>query len=362
MPENKKCQFKSRWRPDYTCPEPPLEDSEKGYCIFHEPREDKDIKKFQEGIKKKISKEDYDFTGYWFPEHTTTFLSRHHNFNFKNYASFQEATFRGEAEFVGSTFEKEAFFMDCTFEGKVFFRGATFKRGADFRGRTKFEGIADFTEATFEKKIAWFTGATFEGNAQFEKTTFEQGADFRQARFKSFAYFEELKIKGLLYLDNETKFEEPKGADVPFRIGRLLWHRQGNYVEEGKYHYQEMDYIRKQKNWFVRYILANLFHRLLYGYGEKPVWIFGWCGGLIIFSSLIYWISKGVLKIVGVQAVPVEDYWNSLYFSVVTFTTLGYGDFRPIGKIKILASIEAILGIFFVALFIFTFARKTAER
>jgi len=105
-----------------------------------------------------------------------------------------------------------------------------------------------------------------------------------------------------------------------------------------------------------------MFWNILYGYGEKPFWILAWCAGLLLFSSVIYRISKGVLKIVGVRTVSVEDYWNSLYFSVVTFTTLGYGDFRPIGKVKILASIEAILGIFFVALLIITFARKTAGR
>lgn len=118
--------------------------------------------------------------------------------------------------------------------------------------------------------------------------------------------------------------------------------------------------------WFcLRYSLkwsASMFSNILYGYGQRPFWILAWCAGLLLLSSVIYWMSKGILKIVGVRTISVEDYWNSLYFSVVTFTTLRYGDFRPIGKVKILASIEAILGIFFVALLIITFARKTAGR
>lgn len=37
-------------------------------------------------------------------------------------------------------------------------------------------------------------------------------------------------------------------------------------------------------------------------------------------------------------------YWDSLYYSVVTFTTLGYGDFYPRGVGRALAGIQAITG------------------
>jgi hypothetical protein len=43
-----------------------------------------------------------------------------------------------------------------------------------------------------------------------------------------------------------------------------------------------------------------------------------------------------------------QPYWkvlfNTQYYSVVTFTTLGYGDLSPNGFIKIFAACEAILG------------------
>ncbi|MFC3058061.1 two pore domain potassium channel family protein [Paenirhodobacter populi] len=35
---------------------------------------------------------------------------------------------------------------------------------------------------------------------------------------------------------------------------------------------------------------------------------------------------------------------NSIYFSAVTFSTLGYGDIKPMGISKILSALEAILG------------------
>jgi len=36
---------------------------------------------------------------------------------------------------------------------------------------------------------------------------------------------------------------------------------------------------------------------------------------------------------------------DSLYFSTITFTTLGYGDFSPTGWLKVLSAIEAFSGV-----------------
>ncbi|MCP4366432.1 MAG: two pore domain potassium channel family protein [Planctomycetes bacterium] len=48
--------------------------------------------------------------------------------------------------------------------------------------------------------------------------------------------------------------------------------------------------------------------------------------------------------------------YNCFYFSVVTFTTLGYGDINPIGSFKIAIIIESILGSVTIALFLVTLA------
>ena len=41
---------------------------------------------------------------------------------------------------------------------------------------------------------------------------------------------------------------------------------------------------------------------------------------------------------------PTRDFFDCLYYSVVTFTTLGYGDFQPAGVAKILAALQAFVG------------------
>ena len=45
-------------------------------------------------------------------------------------------------------------------------------------------------------------------------------------------------------------------------------------------------------------------------------------------------------------------------YSVVTFTTLGYGDFTPVGLSRIFAAFEAFTGSFTLALFVVVFVKK----
>lgn len=136
--------------------------------------------------------------------------------------------------------------------------------------------------------------------------------------------------------------------DILFRKAKALWHREGNYVEEGKAHYQEMDYIRKQKRWDIRYIWANLFHRLLHGYGEKPHRVILWATAIITACALLfmnfgigethlfgenlptYNIFKILFKLRNLSWIDLANIGRYFYFSVVTFTTLGYGDLRPV--------------------------------
>lgn len=55
-------------------------------------------------------------------------------------------------------------------------------------------------------------------------------------------------------------------------------------------------------------------------------------------------------------------FMDCLYFSAVTFSTMGYSDMRLDGALRFLAAIEALIGAFAMALFVFAFTRGTAER
>jgi hypothetical protein len=52
---------------------------------------------------------------------------------------------------------------------------------------------------------------------------------------------------------------------------------------------------------------------------------------------------------------------SALYLSLSTFSTLGIGDVRARGSLRFVVGIEAILGSFSIALFVFVFGRKMAR-
>lgn len=59
----------------------------------------------------------------------------------------------------------------------------------------------------------------------------------------------------------------------------------------------------------------------------------------------------------GIEALP----WvlgKGIYFSIITFTTLGYGDIQPHGWTAALASIESFLGVLLMALLVFVLGRR----
>jgi len=71
-------------------------------------------------------------------------------------------------------------------------------------------------------------------------------------------------------------------------------------------------------------------------------------------SGLLLWVFKGIEDGAGQR---ISSLWLSLYFSVVSFTTLGYGDYRAHKGWKALACLVSLLGATLMAVFIGVFAR-----
>jgi hypothetical protein len=53
-----------------------------------------------------------------------------------------------------------------------------------------------------------------------------------------------------------------------------------------------------------------------------------------------------------------HDFWNSVYYSAITFCTVGYGDYFAEGYLKIFAACEGFTGIFLMSYFTVAFVRK----
>ena len=84
----------------------------------------------------------------------------------------------------------------------------------------------------------------------------------------------------------------------------------------------------------------------------------------IITFAFLFWITGGIVKIV--NGIPYKpDFWDHLYHSVITFTSLGYSNIVPnleIGHLaQFLVAAESILGVLLIALIIFTITYRISK-
>lgn len=150
-----------------------------------------------------------------------------------------------------------------------------------------------------------------------------------------------------------------------YRNLRKLSESRGHFEHAGYFFHKEMVMRRFQLRPYSFQRMISRLVDLFCGYGEKPI--------NVIFFSLVVILSSAVLfYFVGIQngdrfaafslmnslSGNVMDFFNALYFSVVTFTTLGYGDISPVGFSRAIAATEAFIGSFTLALFVVVFVKK----
>ncbi len=154
-------------------------------------------------------------------------------------------------------------------------------------------------------------------------------------------------------------------AEEIYRSIRKAYEAAGTTDVAGDFFYWEMVTKRKQlpRLSFIR-VWSKLVD-ILCGYGEVPYRVIGSALTFIFLNAFIF-SFLGMQHGDTVYAFsPSAGLWEGLitfgyglYFSVVTFTTLGYGDFSPIGWARPFAAIEALGGVFMSSLFMLTFIRK----
>jgi hypothetical protein len=106
---------------------------------------------------------------------------------------------------------------------------------------------------------------------------------------------------------------------------------------------------RKKKVW-------HLFHNLTSGYGLKLYRILIALTTVIAISSIINYICRDIFFTPGDVSTPID----ALYFTLVTLTTLGYGDISPCTQIgRLIITGETAIGIIIISLFLSSMASKT---
>jgi uncharacterized protein YjbI with pentapeptide repeats len=85
----------------------------------------------------------------------------------------------------------------------------------------------------------------------------------------------------------------------------------------------------------------------------------------VFLFALLYFIFTEFLPFWGhvATALPAEldrthDFLNNIYYSAITFCTVGYGDYFAAGFVKVLAAFEGFTGIFLMSYFTVAFVRK----
>jgi len=153
------------------------------------------------------------------------------------------------------------------------------------------------------------------------------------------------RLSSALDLYRRGIYEKP---DLPSK----LWAAFISKVKMHVYPRYMLPLAKYRFKWFV-----SALESLLWGYGEKPFRILLVALSVVSVYAAIYnaadWIdADGKLSKLGVV--------DSLYFSAVTFTTLGYGDITPkTHLLKILAGSEALCGAFIIGLIVAGFSNKS---
>lgn len=99
----------------------------------------------------------------------------------------------------------------------------------------------------------------------------------------------------------------------------------------------------------------------VFRYGESLARIFTWAL-LLVFG---YAAAYDKLDLIVTQSgEPVSGFVDALYFSTLTFTALGLGDFKPDPSIQLaraLVTSQAVLGAILIAIFVFVLGRRAAR-
>jgi hypothetical protein len=54
----------------------------------------------------------------------------------------------------------------------------------------------------------------------------------------------------------------------------------------------------------------------------------------------------------------ISKFGNTLYFTIITFTTVGYGDITPLNWMKLIVSLESFLGVFYTSSLVVALSRR----
>lgn len=114
-----------------------------------------------------------------------------------------------------------------------------------------------------------------------------------------------------------------------------------------KFYFQQyiFDYVGRYATSPARVIMNGIF----------TIFIFG----LLYYFINVFFPSYGSIESTLPSSLNhFQEFWNSIYYSAITFFTIGYGDYFPHGILKLVAAFEGFSGVFLMSYFTVAFVRK----
>ena len=196
------------------------------------------------------------------------------------------------------------------------------------------------------------------------------GVDAGKARLENISWGDqinqEMKAREAIKQNEyELAYDHCQEAEEIYRNVRKNCEKQGLFETAGHFFHREMVMRRFQMPYgsFDRFVSKMV--DVFCGYGERPLRVVLFSMSLMLICSIAYFFmgissAAGMVEFSSSNSVLDNTYafLNCLYYSVVTFTTLGYGDLTPVGFSKVLAACEAFAGSFTMALFVVVFVKK----
>lgn len=233
-----------------------------------------------------------------------------------------------------------------------------------------------FVNVSFSKTV--INGFTFR-NCEFEDCLFIGtkfiNCNFHNCRFKNCNPY---KVKFVIcYIDPlvfKSMFEIKKYSNIGMhifhelflnsnKIGRLDFKASAEYYFRKYRRYQfrydyKQNYINKF-NFIKKWLPESLFE-VFAGYGLRATPVLIWSLTLfIVMTSINYFFWENFTLSDSSLAVQKPNIILAIYYTIITITTLGYGDIIPSSKLgMILASAESIIGLFLLSMFATLIIRK----
>lgn len=321
---------------------------------------------------------------------------------FKNIVNFRTVIFEKEVDFRRTLFEADLDFGEAILNGPCAFREALFQKRADFHSvifrksvsfwRARFYNVADFHRAEFHENAVFHevnflnetnfrrvlfrgildcTGTWFSEMTAFSNATFLGTANFTAAQFVSVAAFGDVQyIPDTLFHAVKAKLRRKQHRPTQFYL-------DSRYIDEVANPFFKR-YVADQQ--FTRAfdqanpILAKLW-RWSSDYGRSlTLWAF-WSLFFAFLFALAYmpsstWMPTWIQDLTprfhqstGAYSGEPLTFWNCFYFSIVTFTTLGFGDVvADNAAARLFVTLEVIFGYMMLGGLISIFSNKLASR